>query len=306
MLRVVLLMLTFCGLSAVAQNSDSIRPPRFTLYDFYAGAGRFTTPVWAASQEKFKSHIPSSRLMNGDLMEVRSGMFVNQPVFMDTQGVVNRAFPRHTFVFHAGATWKIRDSEDGESQRPWLRTGILYRSSHTMFAGEFFKSSTDTLVRGNYQRDSMSFRSLRYEVSGKNIMLEAALLFRFREEGIFSAYAGLGMIAGVGFERVATVASSTVTQIEEMVETSYGRAMIHSQQNQVVERETFKTGVAPAMGVQAILGAELRLAQNYKILQQTRFYAEFRPVFATQYVKGLGSHTAISAAITGGFIYRLK
>lgn len=296
-------------------QSDSIAQPKTKaeLLDLYISAGPSTFPVFSISQKDFKKIVPNSKLMSGDLMDVDYNNFNKFPYSDSSEGGNYSSVPATGMSAQAGITLKLNDQEIKNVDGPWLKLGINYFSFFHLLNSGVYKTRTrhyDTMYFSGLnvvERDSINSRKLTYKYGCKSVNLEATLLYKFNDKGIFSIFGGPGIMLGTNFNGFAEINSTQFRSATDYLVLSptdrvfYNGAIIEDE-----KKEEFKFGPNFSFGVFIVCGVDLRLGNTVPVVKRTHLFAEFKPMFRGNGVKGGGFQQSVLYVADCGLRYEFK
>ncbi len=310
-IAVCLLFISFNGFS---QSDSTLKPKtKAELLDLYISGGPSTFPVFSISQKDFKKIVPNSKLMSGELMNVDNNNFNRYPLSDSSQGGNYSLVPASNISVQAGVTLKLSDQNIKNVDGPWLKLGINYFSFFHLLSSGVYKTRTrhyDTMYFSGpnlVERDSVNSKKLTYRYGCQSINLEATLLYKFNDKGIFSVFGGPGIMLGSNFGGFAEVNATQYRSATDYLVLSptnkvfYNGAIIEDEQ-----KEEFKFGPNVSFGVFIVCGVDLRLGNKVPVVKRTHLFAEIKPMFRGNGVKGGGFQQSVLYVADFGLRYEFK
>jgi len=306
--------LLFISLIGHSQN-DSIKKekPKAELLDFYFSAGPSKFPVFSITQKEFKRIVPNSKLMSGDLMDVDINDYNDFPFYETSEGGYYESVPAVGLYAQAGVTLKLKDQDYKNVDGPWLKVGLNYFSTFTLLNSGVYKTTKtkyDTMYMAGtipVQRDSVNFRGLAYEYSCKSINLETTLLYKFNDKGIFSVFGGPGAMIGSDFSGLAKVTTTQYLSASDyFILSSVDKSYYKSEAREIKQKEEFKYGPNFSFGLFIVCGIDLRLGNSFSVIKNTHLFAEIKPMFRANGVRGGGMQQSVLYSGAVGFRYEFK
>lgn len=313
-LNIIVTCLMFISLKHYSQN-DTLKKEKAKaeLLDLYFSAGPSKFPVFSITQKDFKKIVPDSKLMNGDLMEVDNNDYNDFPFYTTSEGGHYESVSAIGLYAAAGVTLKLKSEENKNIDGPWLKLGMNYFSTFTLLNSGVYKTTTkkyDTMYMAGsipVQRDSVNFRGLAYDYSCKSINFEATLLYKFNDKGIFSVFGGPGAMIGSDFNGLARVTTTQFLSASDyFILSPVDRTYYKSDFKEVKQKEEFKYGPNFSFGLFIVCGIDLRLGNSFAVIKHTHLFAEVKPMFRGNGVRGGGIQQSVLYSGAVGFRYEFQ
>ncbi|MDH5597487.1 MAG: hypothetical protein OEY34_00090 [Cyclobacteriaceae bacterium] len=255
--------------TAVAQETETTPVKKLNINEFYVNTGSIYLTNSTLSLEDFQLLAPQSELINRDFTGYNPSDFLI---------ITNNRM----FSVLLGAQISEKD-KSSYRKNPQMRLGISYFSGN-VFKGGYFKaekSPFDTL-RSNQTTDviyidSVVHHNYNMRYSSEQVRLDGSLIFRTNTEARWSAYAGIGITAGVSIS-ASTTANYSQRKSKEMRypdERSYYMDVFNStseHQSEVFENKNnfLLSGYIP-------MGVDFRVGKKKEFWKMTHLFYEFRP-----------------------------
>jgi hypothetical protein len=192
-----------------------------------------------------------------------------------------------------------------------LRLGIMHINQNNALSTGGSYSETfriDTLTSSQtgdqYFVDSFSTHSYNANYAQEQLRIDAALIFRFKDENRWSFYAGIGANFGLSY--------NATTSIRHRV-SPYGDAFGYGMFNDIVygdigtqEVETFENKGGYGIGLYAPLGIDFQLGKKREFWKPMHLYMELRPGFNVNQIAGLGSNFSVGNFSNLGLRFKFK
>ncbi len=282
------------------------------LLDIYISAGQSNFPVFSITQKDFKKIVPDSKLMTGELMEVDNNNYHNYPYNDSSEGGHYSSVPGTGFSAQGGITLKLTDNEIKNVDGPWLKLGINYFSYFHLLNSGVYKTGTrhyDTMYFAGtnvVERDSVNSRRIEYKYGCQSINLEATLLYKFNDKGIFSIFGGPGIMLGSNYNSKAEITATQYRSATDYLVLPTQSVLYNGTVVEESKKEEFKFGPNFSFGVFIVGGIDLRLGNKIPGIKQTHLFAEAKPMFRGNGVKGGGFQQSVLVVVDFGLRYELK
>ncbi|MBA3683450.1 MAG: hypothetical protein H0W73_20135 [Bacteroidetes bacterium] len=306
--------LLFVSITVFSQNDSAQKPKtKAELLDLYISVGQSHFPVFSITQKDFKKITPDSKLMSGDLMEVDNNNYHKYPYNDSSSGGNYPSVPAIGMCAQAGITLKLSDQEMKNVDGPWLKLGVNYFSQFYLLNSGVYKTDTrhyDTMYFSGatpVERDSVNSRKLTYKYGCKSINLEATLLYKFNDKGIFSIFGGPGIMLGANYNGTAEITSTQYRSATDYLALSPTQNVFYN--GTVIEdskTEKFKFGPNVSFGVFIVCGIDLRLGNTVAVVKRTHLFVEGKPMFRGNGVKGGGFQQSVLFVADAGLRYELR
>lgn len=310
----ITLYLVFSSFHSFSQN-DSIQKlkTKAELLDLYISAGPSVFPVFSITQKEFKKIVPDSKLMSGELMEVDNNNYHNYPYNDSSEGGHYSSVPGMVMSAQGGITLKLTDNEIKNVDGPWLKLGVNYFSYFHLLNSGVYKTGTrhyDTMYFAGtnvVERDSINSRRIEYKYGCQSANLEATLLYKFNDKGIFSIFGGPGIMLGANFGASAQINTTQFRSATDVIVLSPTNKLFYNGAIQEDKKsEEFKFGPNFSFGVFIVCGIDMRLGNTVPIVKRTHLFAEFKPMFRGNGVKGGGFQQSVLYVADFGLRYEFK
>ncbi|MBL7918776.1 MAG: hypothetical protein JNJ40_00590 [Bacteroidia bacterium] len=299
----------------VFSQKDSLQKSKTKaeLLDIYLSAGQSNFPVFSVSQKDFKKIVPDSKLMAGELMEVDNNNYHNFPYNDSSEGGHYSSVPGTGFSVQGGITLKLTDNEIKNVDGPWLKLGFNYFSYFHLLNSGVYKTRTrhyDTMYYAGtnvVERDSVNSGRIEYKYGCQSANIEATLLYKFNDKGIFSVFGGPGIMIGTNFGASAQINATQFRSATDVIVLSPTNKLFYNGSiSEDKQKEEFKFGPNFSFGVFIVCGVDMRLGNTVAIVKRTHLFAEFKPIFRGNGVKGGGFQQSVLYAADLGLRYEIK
>ncbi len=259
------ILLTVTTTVVIAQQQNIV-VSKLKVTDLYVSSGFFIDNSTNGSLQNFKTLAPQSLLLKNDLSTY-------------SQGGANNG----NSAFNASLGIQISNKEKTDYRKtPLLRLGIGYYSTSSI-ATSFYTSKTttyDTLKSTKSNEviylDSVKSKHYIMDYSANQLRLDASLIFRTNAYKRWSAFAGIGVNAGVSINSTTTI---NYYEIESKSNKTTGEKQYGyynaSVTNRKAERFNNKTNFAFAAYVP--VGVDFRIGKKSAFWKHTHLFYELRP-----------------------------
>jgi len=188
--------------------------------------------------------------------------------------------------------FNLRNKEKtGYNENRILRLGLSFGSSSS-FTSNYYKQDifpTDTFTSGNgnkYPVDSNRVENLSMSVEAKQIVLDAALIFRTSSSKRWKLFAGLGVQAGVNFNGISTVIRNGSSYLS-MAQGGYFPLDNEQSSSWSIEQTNVSPGFAGAVYIP--LGIDFQTGTQKPFFKNLHLFYEMRPSLTMVQHSGYGT-----------------